>query len=73
MKVVLSIRIDKELKEAMEKIPINWREEIENFIRSKVRDYLKRKFLEEARVIRSKIPELEISHATLIREDRDAR
>jgi len=72
MSSVLSIRIDKKLREAMRKIPIDWRSEIENFIRMRIRDYLKKQYLEEAKNLRKKLPKIEISHASLIREDRDA-
>ena len=70
---VLSIRISKELKEAMKSVDIDWKKEIELFIRNKIRDYLKRKYLERARRKRNKLPKLPMSHSELIREDRDAR
>lgn len=73
MSTVLSIRIDKKLKELMKKIPIDWRSEIKEFIRRKVHDYLLQKFIEEARKCRASLPKLNVSAAELIREDRDER
>ena len=35
MKVVYSLRIDRELREEMEKYNVKWNEEIEKFIREK--------------------------------------
>jgi len=73
MRVVLSLRIDKRLREMMRGIPIDWRSEIENFIRQRIREYLKKKHLADARKLRKMLPTIEISHAELIREDRDER
>ena len=73
MSAVLSIRIDKRLKDLMQRVNVNWRKEIEAFIRMRIREELKRKHLEDARRIRKKIPPIDKSNAELIREDRDAR
>ena len=73
LSAVLSIRIDKRLKELMQKVNINWKKEIEEFIRMRIREELKRKYLEDARRIRKRIPPIDRSNAELIREDRDAR
>jgi len=73
MRAVLSLRIDKQLREMMRRIPIDWRSEIENFIRRRIREYLKRKHLADARKLRRKLPAIEVPHAELIREDRDER
>ena len=73
MSAVISIRVSKELKEKMKGIPIDWRREIERFIEQKIREYMKKKYLEIARRCREKMKMLPISGAELIREDRDAR
>ena len=73
MSEVLSIRIRKELKEAMKKIKIDWRREIERFIERQVRKYTKELYLEKARRLRGRLKEIDFSQAEWIREDRDAR
>ncbi len=73
MSEVLSIRISKELREAMKKIDIDWRREIESFIKRRLRHYFKEKYLRDARLLRSNIHKAKISSAELIREDRDER
>ncbi len=73
MSEVLSIRISRKLKEAMRKADINWRMEIESFIKRKLHQYFKEKYLKEAKLLRSKIPSAKVSSAELIREDRDER
>lgn len=70
---VLSIRISRELKRTMKSIDIDWRKEIESFIRRRIREYLKERYLEKARKNKSRIPKLSISQSELIREDRDVR
>nr|WP_016731836.1 hypothetical protein [Sulfolobus islandicus] len=44
MKMVYSLRIDKELREEMEKYDIKWNEEIEGFIRKRLEELKKRRF-----------------------------
>ncbi len=69
---VYSIRIPKEIREAMEKMKdIDWQDEIRKMIIERVRKELKKKFLEEAKELRSKMKSSNISD--MIREDRDAR
>ena len=70
---VLSIRISKELKRAMKEVNIDWRREIEAFIKRRIREYLKERYLREARLLRMKIPKATVSSGDLIREDRDER
>ena len=41
MKVVYSLRIDRELREEMEKYNVKWNEEIEKFIREKIEELKK--------------------------------
>lgn len=57
----------------MQRVNINWRKEIEEFIEMRIREELKREYLEEAKKIRERIPKIDKSNAELIREDRDAR
>jgi len=73
LSAVLSIRIDKHLKDLMRKVNIDWRKEIEEFIRMRIREELKRRHLEDAKKIRKRIPPIGKSNAELIREDRDVR
>ena len=73
MSEVVSIRVSKELKEAMKKVKVNWRREIENFIRERIRQYLKEYYLKKARIHRTKMPKFESTHAEWIRKDRDER
>ncbi len=69
---VYSIRIPKEIREAMEKMKdIDWQKEIRKMIIERVRKELKRRYLEDARELRSKMKSSKISD--MIREDRDAR
>ncbi len=72
MSHVISFRIQKNLKNLMDKVDVNWSEEIKRFIEWRVREELKRKFLSEARSLRKRIGvESKISAAELIREDRE--
>ncbi len=69
---VYSIRIPREIREAMEKMKdVDWQEEIRKMIIDRVRKELKRRLLEEAKELRSKMKSSNISD--MIREDRNAR
>ncbi len=69
---VYSIRIPREIREAMEKMKdVDWQEEIRKMIIARVRKELKRRLLMEAKELRSKMKSSNISE--MIREDRDAR
>ncbi len=69
---VYSIRIPREIREAMEKMKdVDWQEEIRKMIIDRVRKELKRRLLEEAKELRGKMKSSNISD--MIREDRDAR
>ena len=70
---VLSIRISKELKKAMRNIKLNWRKEIEEFIKHRIRIYLKEYYIQEAKKYRKKMPTVATSQARWIREDRNGR
>ncbi|WP_290596702.1 MULTISPECIES: hypothetical protein [unclassified Archaeoglobus] len=67
-----SVRIPKEIRKAMEKMKdVNWQEEIRKMIIERVREEAKRRLLAEARELRNKMKNSNISE--MIREDRDAR
>ncbi len=67
-----SVRIPKEVRETMEKIKdVNWQEEIRRMIIERFREEAKRRLLEDARKLRSRMKSSEITK--MIREDRDAR
>ena len=73
MSVTFSIRISKQLKELMDRLNVNWDEEIRKFLEIRVYELLKEQILTEAKRIRESIrlsygifPSL----ATVIGEDR---
>jgi len=70
---VISFRIPKELKKAMKEIEINWSDEIRRFIESKVREYKRRKALEEIDAMLAGLPRAEKEPASsYVRDDRDS-
>ena len=70
---VVSFRIPKELKKAMKEIEINWSEEIRKFIEAKVREYKRRKALEEMDAMLASLPKVKKGTAvSYVREDRDS-
>lgn len=72
MSSVISIRIRKELKELMDKVDVDWSNEIRKYIEKKVREELKKKFIHDAKKLREKIGvESSIPSYKLIREDRE--
>ncbi len=72
MSYVVSFRIQKELKNLMDAVDIDWSREIRNFIEKRVREELKKKFLSDARELRRRIGvKSTISAAELIRRDRE--
>ena len=72
MKVVYSLRIDKELREEMEKYDVKWNEEIENFIRKRIEELKKKELLKKLDEIVSSLPETKPTSAEMVREDRDS-
>ncbi|WP_457590335.1 type II toxin-antitoxin system VapB family antitoxin [Geoglobus sp.] len=67
-----SVRIPREVREAMERMgDVNWQEEIRRMIIERVREEAKRRLLDEAKELRSRMKSSEITK--MIREDRDAR
>jgi len=74
VKQVVSLRVPKELKKRMKDIDINWSEEIREFIEAKVREYKKKKALEEIDGMLKNIKKIESGTAArYVREDRDRR
>lgn len=71
MKTVYSLRIDKELREEMEKYNVRWNEEIENFIRKRIEELKKEEILKKIIEILQTMPETKSNSADLVREDRD--
>ena len=71
MKTVYSLRIDKELREEMEKYNVKWNEEIENFIRRRIEELKKEEIFKKINEILQTMPETKSNSAELVREDRD--
>ena len=72
---VISIRIPPEIKREMDRLKseVNWSEEIREFIREKIREYRKKKVLEEVVAYIQSLPETPRGTAEkLVREDRDS-
>jgi len=71
---VITIRIPRELKEAMEELDINWSEEIRRFIARRVDEGLRKRKLEEAIAMLKGTESVERGFAgKSVREDRDSR
>nr|CCE70589.1 TPA: hypothetical protein PAB1598.2n [Pyrococcus abyssi GE5] len=56
---VVSFRIPRKLKKKMKDVVINWSEEIRKFIEAKVREYKKKKALEEIDMMLANLPKTE--------------
>ncbi len=70
---VFSIRIPKEIKQKMKETEINWSEEIRKFIETRIKEYQKKKALEEIKKLHEKLPSTEEKVAAkYVREDRDS-
>ena len=69
---VISFRIPKDLKKAMKEIEINWSDEIRRFIEAKIREYRRKRALEEIDTMLSTLPRVEKGTArNYVREDRE--
>ncbi len=69
---VVSVRIPDSLKEKMKEVDLNWSDEIRKFIEQKVKEYRKKKALEEIRTRLERLPAAERGTAVkYVREDRD--
>ncbi|WP_086975704.1 type II toxin-antitoxin system VapB family antitoxin [Archaeoglobus fulgidus] len=70
---VVSFKIPPELKKRMKEIDINWSGEIRKFIKTKIREYRKKKALEEINAMLSNLSGAEKGTAEkYVREDRDS-
>ena len=65
---VVSFRIPHELKKKMKDVDINWSEEIRKFIEAKVREYRKKKALEEIDIILANLPKNRKGDCEKVRE-----
>ena len=72
MSVVIGVRIPKRLKEEIEKLGINYSEEIRQYLEKRVREERARRLIARIEALRKKIKPIEENlSAELIREDRD--
>jgi len=70
---VISFRIPKELKESVNELEINWSEEVRRFIENKVKEYKRKRALEEIDSMLKNVPTPEKGTAArYVREDRDS-
>lgn len=72
---VISIRVPPEIKHEMDKLKgeVNWSEEIREFIKKKIKEYKKRKALQEVVTYIQTLPEAPKGTVQkLVREDRDS-
>jgi len=71
---VITVRIPRELKEAMEKLDVNWSEEIRRFIARRVDEELRRRKLEDAITVLRETEGVERGFAgKAVRKDRNSR
>jgi len=64
------VRIPRELKEKMKKLPVEWSEEVRRFIEEKVKRLELMEAIEEIE-LRAEKRRLKVDSAKLIREDRE--
>lgn len=70
---VISFRIPKELKKSIKELEINWSEEVRRFIEDKVKEYKRKRALEEIDSMLKNVPPSEKGTASrYVREDRDS-
>ena len=71
MSTVYSVRIPRQLREALESLnEVNWQEELRAFLEQKVREEYMKKQMGEARNLRRKMKH-SVNSAEMIREDRE--
>jgi len=70
MSATFTIRIPRELKERMRRLPVEWSEEIRLFIEERVKQLELMRIIEDLE-LRSKRRGLRVDSARLIREDRE--
>ncbi len=74
MSAVFSVRIPKELKERMERLNVNWAEEVRRFLEKRVEEEERRELLEEIRSFRESLKGRRFTPPEeLVREARDSR
>ena len=70
---VISFRIPKELKKSVNELEINWSEEVRRFIEDKVKEYKRKRALEEIDSMLKNVSTPEKGTASrYVREDRDS-
>ena len=70
MSSTFTIRIPRELKEKMKKLPAEWSEEVRNFLEERVKHIELMKTIEEVES-RAEKRQVKVDSAALIREDRE--
>jgi len=70
MSSTFTVRIPRELKEKMKKLPVEWSEEVRRFIEEKVKRLELMEAIEEIE-LRAEKRRLKVDSAKLIREDRE--
>ena len=70
MSSTFTVRIPRELKEKMKKLPVEWSEEVRRFIEEKVKSLELMGAIEEIE-LRAEKRRLKVNSAKLIREDRE--
>ncbi len=74
MSVVFSVRIPRELKERMERLRVNWGEEVRKFLEKRVEEEEMRELMRRLREYREKMRGRSLTPSeTLIREEREGR
>ncbi len=70
---IVSFRVPKKLKEKMKEVDVNWSEEVRGFIERKVKEYMRKKALDEIETMLSGLPLAKKGTAeSYVREDRDS-
>ena len=70
---VASFRIPKELKKSMKEVDINWSEEIRKFIESKIKEYKRKKALDDIDLMLTNVSKIKKGTVKkYLREDRDS-
>ena len=73
MSTVIAVRVPKKLKEELDKLGINYADEIRKFLRERVKREKMKRLLREIRILRKKSPKIEGNLAAkFVREDRES-
>lgn len=74
MSSVIAVRVPRKLKEELDKLGINYADEIRKFLRERVKREKMKRLLREIRILRKKGPKIEGNLAAeFVREDRESR